>query len=201
MAKPSVDDLLGDASEEPKEKFSFDNKVIHAGVTTSWLMEAFRMDRVTVRKRLKGLPPIRNERGNVPIYDFKQAADLLATPKISVAEILKTLKPEDLPPGLQKDFWDALVKKQKYELQAKLLWRTEDVLDVFGDVFKHIKTSLQLFVSEVETKRGLTKEQRQLVIELVDALQTDIHDRLVEMPKKASTPSLIAHMPDEDNAV
>lgn len=197
MTDLSIDELLNGkpgTQETPQDLTA--RKVLH-GVSISWLMQVFRKDRQTVKRKLAPLTPIRMEKGNSPLYDLRQAADYLATPRLALPEILKNLRPEDLPNGLQKDYWDALIKKQKYELQAGRLWRDEAVLETLGEVFKHIKMSMQLLVSEIETKRGLTKEQRELLVELIDAMQVDLHARLVEMPKQKSTLSVLAELEDE----
>ena len=56
-----------------------------------------------------------------------------------------------------------------------------------GEVFKHIKMSMQLLVSEIETKRGLTKEQRELLVELIDAMHCIVHSGTVmaDVPEQA----------------
>lgn len=188
--RDDLSDLMG-APAAPEPAFSLDIRQVHRGVSASWLMEAFRLDRVTVRKRLADCPSIKKEGGNRPIYDFVQAAGYLVTPKLDMAKIVKSLKPEQLPNEMQKDYWDALIKKQKYELQAGELWRTEDVLETLGEVFKRIKTSMQLWVDDLDRRRGLTKEQRIELVKMVDSLQSDIHEKLVALPKSRSTPSAL----------
>src|SRR5258708_7976004 len=63
-----------------------------AGVSITWLSNAFRMDRQTVKKRLARLEAMGNGHAGQPIYDFVQAAAYLVKPKVNVAEYIKGLK-------------------------------------------------------------------------------------------------------------
>lgn len=211
MRDPSIDDLIGAPSppkkrggqlkegivesrkyrDQPEHEQSeaLDIRDVYRGVTITWLMNAFRMDRSTVKKKMADCVPIKYSRGNIAIYDFVQAASHLAKPRIDIGEYLKTIKPTDLPAGLQTDYWDALLKRQKYERQAGDLWHTDDVLEVFGEAFKHIKTSTQLWVSRLERTTGLTSEQIEILNKLTDTLLDDMHGKLVSMKKTSTTRS------------
>lgn len=205
MIDDSIADLLGEepppkkkrgrpkkkpeqAETESREE-DLDIRDVYAGVSTTWLMNAFRMDRSTVKRKLAPLPPIKYERANMPIYDFVQAASYLVKPRVDIAEYIRTLKPNDLPNDLQKEYWDAQLKRQTFELKSGQLWRTEDVLETFGEVFKRIKTTMQLWVENIERKQGLSADQRTLLVQMVDGLQNDIHEQLIDLAKTRSTPS------------
>lgn len=200
----SIEDLLGgnepdDATNAPLEIGpSPDLKEVIRGVTVTWLMDAFRMDRRSVRKKLADLAPLKYGKGNTPIYDFVQACSYLVKPKVDIAKYIKTLKAEELPLDLQGDYWDALLKKQKWEERAGELWRTNDVIEVFGEVLKHVKTSTQLWANTIDRKTGLTTEQYAILEKLTDALLDDIHKRLSEMETKRKTPSTAAALEEPD---
>ena len=185
----SIEDLIGGEPEEANEPFSMAAEDTYRGVTITWLMRAFRRDRSTIQRLLSGLDPIRYDRGNIPMYDFVQAANCIATPKVDVAEYMRKLEPADLPPELQIEYWDARLKRQKFMRQAGELWHTEDVIERFGEAFKHIKTSTQLWVNSLERVTGLTPEQYTLVRSLTDDLLKDINERLSEMKASSRTPS------------
>lgn len=151
---------------------------LHDGVSLSFLAQLFGMTRHMVVKRLRGCEPLRRVR-NSPVYDLRDAAQYLVEPKIDIEELLKTLKPDALPVRLQKDFWDAQLKRLKWRKEAGELWGTDQVRKVFGEVFKHIKTSIQLWADEVERLHGLTTDQRGVLTLSADALQDDIYKALM----------------------
>lgn len=164
------------------------------GVSITWLMHAFRMDRNTVKRRLAQCPPLRMERGNTPLYDLAQAAAYLVDPKVDVAEYIKNMRAEDLPPYMQREFWDAKLKRQQFELRAGDLWRTEDVLNVLGEAFKTLKSTLQLWADSMERATGLTDDQRKFLVGQVDALQDQLYQALVALRERQATRSMISEI-------
>jgi hypothetical protein len=147
-------DLVGTPGEA-----TIDYRENVAGVSITWLCTMFRMDRRTCQKRLAMCPPLRRGVGDAPMFDLAQAAAFLVKPKINIGEWVKSLRPADLPPYLQSEFWDAQNKRQKWEENAGELWRTEKVIEVFADVFKHIKETMQQWQDSIERKEGLTGER------------------------------------------
>lgn len=200
-----IDDLLGAAAPEDDD---FDDLPldhpespqvitdIHGGVTITFLAQVFGMAKHTVRKRLADLPPMRRSR-NAPIYNFVQACSFLVEPKVDIKEYLKTIRPSELPPALHKDFWDAMNKHLKWSEAAGDLWHTEDVMGVFGEVFKLVKTTSQLWVDNLERIRELTPDQRDALVRAVDGLQDDVYRALVELPKQRQTVNVAAQVDDE----
>lgn len=172
-------------------------KDAYTGVSVSWLQQAFALTGYEVKKKLRGCPPLRYEANNRPIYDFKEAASYLVKPKLDMEEYLQTIKPSQLPPKLQTEHWSALLKRQKWEVAAGHLWRTEDVLEVFAEAFKTIKNQMQLWPEVLEREASLTIEQRARLIQLCDDLQQDIHGKLIEQAKTQKHQSSIASL-DED---
>lgn len=171
-----------------------------AGVTITWLASIFRMNRETVQRRLGACPVIRRTVGDQPLFDIAQASAFLVKPKIDIADWVRSLRPADLPPYLQSEFWDAQNKRQKWEENAGDLWRTEKVVEVFADVFKTIKETVQLWTDLVERKQGLTGEQRALLTQMTDGLQDDLYKKLIEFSKTQQTHNTLAEMKDIDKA-
>lgn len=172
---------------------------ISTGVTVTWLASAFRMDRKTVAKKLAACPAIRQGRGGTPIYDFVQATGYLVRPRFDIREYIKTMKADELPPALQKDYWTAAKSRQQYMEKARDLWRTSDVFEVMGEVFKRIKTTVQLWPEMVEREHGLTAEQRITVTRMGDELLDMIHKSICTMRQERQTRSQVTEVDGIDD--
>jgi len=164
------------------------------GVTVAWLATVFRTSHVRVKQLLRGVPPVRVS-GHGPLYDISVAAQYMVLPKASVEDFLRLAKRADLPVGIQHQFWSAMQKRQKYEMEARQLWRTEDVLDVLGDTAKEIRSSIMLWTDDVDRAVGLTKAQRASLRAQSDHLLKAIHRLMVEKPHKESHPASVSEIP------
>lgn len=163
--------------------------VMH-GVTVGWLATAFSMDPTTVKKKLRDCPPIFRRKAGF-VYDLKQAAAYLVPPVFDAEQYMKTMKASELPTHLQESYWSAMRKRQQWEETARHLWRDDQVMEVLGDVFKTIKFAIQLWPDQVERAAGLSAEQRVMLTNMGDALQNEIHSKLIEMPVRKQTPSTL----------
>lgn len=161
------------------------------GVTVGWLAQAFDMNPVTVKQKLKDCPPISKRKVGGHIYSLKLAARYLLPPIFDVDQYLQTMKIEDLPIRMQKEYWDAKMKRMEWETEAGHLWRTEDVLEAFGGIFKTIKQSVQLWADDMEAKTQTTPDQRKFVRDKVDELQDKLFKEVTKYAKKHRTTSLL----------
>lgn len=170
------------------------------GVTVAWLSQVFDMPQPVVKAKLKFCPPKSIRRRGTKMlttfYDLKEAAAYLVTPAFSTADYLRAVKRGELPPALQQQIWDALLKRQKWEENAGQLWRTEKVREVLGGTFQTIKFTVQLWADTVEREVELTEEQRQIIIRLADGLQKEIYDALLTQASENSTGSQLSEMPE-----
>lgn len=164
--------------------------LVAGGVSAAWLGHVFGMDKNTVKKRLANCPVAGMNRGT-PHYLIKEAAAYLVNPKVDIEEYIKSVRAQDLPPQLNDTYWSALGKRQKVLADAGETWNTDDVLAVFGRVNIKIKSTVQLWVDEVERVHGLTDEQRAMLIRMCDGLLDDIHEMYVNEPSKRRTRSTI----------
>lgn len=196
------------AKEPPKdadgEIMSFDVADVYGGVSAAWLAQVFNADKNTIKKKLArgGCEPVGRGRGNAPLYAIHEAAAYLVKPKIDLITYIKSLRPNDLPPMLNEAYWSAMLKRQKWEENAKDLWRTEDVARILGDVAFLYKTTSQLWVEELDRHHGLTAEMRETLIQLVDTLLERIHEELTSLSQRQSTASSVAEegaMPSDGN--
>lgn len=190
------------AKTEPKDdsdsKVELQMKGAMQGVTTYWLAQVFGMTSETVRKRLADVAPV-EVHGKSNRYRVRDAAPYLVEPKIDIEAYMKNMKAGDLPALLQKEIWDARLKRQKWEAQAGDLWHTEDVIAVLSEVFATIKSTVQLWPDTVERTVGLADDQRELLVNMGDTLQDEIYRKLQEMAQNKSTKSSIADLDDGDD--
>lgn len=188
-----------EALEAQREALSqkFTGRLVTGGVTFSWLAAAYRIDPRTCQKRLAGLKPIANGgTRNSPLYDFVEASMYLAPPHPDKFMMyMKSLRTQDMPTQLQDTYWSALRKKQIWEENAQHLWRTNDVLDVFAETFKTMKSTIQLWVDNLDATGEMDEAQRARLTQMVDGLLAELHSSLVEMPAKRKTYSSL-HDPD-----
>ena len=184
--------------EEPTEKVDVKMTGAMQGVTVYWLSQVFGMTPESVRMRLADCTP-ESVHGKSNRYRVKDAAPYLVEPKIDIEKYMKRMRPGDLPALLQKEIWDAKLKRQKWEAQAGDLWHTEDVIAVLSEVFATIKSTVQLWPDTVERTAGLGDEQRELLVTMGDNLQDEIYRKLQEMAKQKKTTSSIRDLDDGDD--
>ena len=157
------------------------------GVTVFWLAKAFGMEVSTVRKKLADCPPVARKTSGY-LYSLPVAAQYLVRPKVDIMQYLEQMKPSELPQQLQPSYWESLLKRQKFELSMKQLWLSEDAMEVFSEVFKTVKFSVQLWPETLEKQTGLSDEEREILTALCDGLQGDIYDNIVRMAQAKTTP-------------
>lgn len=165
---------------------------IKDGVTITWLASLYDMARKTVESKLTGCPIKKRTASGTPLYDLTVAAGYLSGRRRDIMAALKVAKEDDLPLPLQQKFWRTKLLRNKWELDAGQLWRTDDVLDVFSEAFKAIKNSMLLWVDNLEMIGMLTKEQREFMHGQVDGLTNEIHEILMTLPRRRRTQSLRA---------
>lgn len=163
---------------------------IMGGVTVFWLAKAFGMEVSTVRKRVADCPPLARKTSGY-LYSLPVAAQYLVNPKIDVRGYLDSMKPADLPQQLQAAYWEANLKRTKFESMMKQLWVSEDVMEVFAEVFKAIKFNIQLWPDTLERQTNFSDEDRQVLVRLADDLQDEIYKAIERLSAERSTPNAL----------
>lgn len=163
---------------------------INKGVTVTWLAQAFGISLRSAKEKLRKCPHSGVTKAGY-LYDLREAAPYLVKPVMNVKEYLKSVRPEELPTKLQDKYWSALMRRIKYEERAGMLWRTEKVLFVLGEMFQTIKFSLQLWADNLERATGITPEQRACLRDMVDGLQDEIYMKIKELEKESKTPHVL----------
>lgn len=195
----AAEDLLGTPPPTPKDEepdlSGLDLAEVYGGVSAAWLGHVFGMDKNTIKKKLAKCEVAGRNRGT-PLYRIKDAAAWLVPPKVDLMTYIKSLRPQDMPPQLNDAYWSAMGKRQKVLQEAGELWRTPDVLDVFGKAAIKIKSTVQLWTDEVDRVHGLSDEQRAMLIRMADGLLEDIHEIFISAPRQGSTRSTITEHDD-----
>lgn len=210
----AIDDILGGTTSPPVEDTPYAQRkrimiaatagkgtFVEAGelkrpVTKNFLAMVFDMDPATITKRLLTCPEIGREGGNRPLYDFKQAVAYLIEPKMDLNQYIKSIDPNKLPNHINKIFWEAQRGRLKYKLEASEAWNSADVIDVFGEVFMTIKDRMQLWTETLQERGGINDATMKRLQQMVDALQEDLHEKLVDIPNKRQTPAVVAELDD-----
>jgi len=168
------------------------------GVTVSFLSQVFGMEPAKVKRLLVNCPikssRIRGRTQTQHLYDLSTAASYLVEPKISVEDVLAQIKREDLPPAINTAFWDAQLKRQRWEENAGQLWRTETIRSTIGSMFQTIKFTIQLWGDTIERQTGLSEEQRAILNEMTDKLQDEMFNSLRENAEQNMTGPQLAEL-------
>lgn len=160
--------------------------VVH-GVTADWLAGVLSSSVGTVRVKLAKCPF--RKIGSHKVYNVATAMEYLIKPQMDIERYLKTLKKDDLPEVLRESYWSALLKRQQWEINAKELWHTEDVMTVFGETMQTIKFAIKLWVDDMEREVAITPKQSAFLIKKCDELQDQIYQKLVGQHANRKTTS------------
>ena len=211
MTSDLYDDLLGGGGIETEiavapygRDFSLkvsDVDAIQRGVTVPWLCQAFTLGRRDVVARLSACPAIKTNTSGSKVYDLRVAAAYLVKPRLDLKAYIANLDPKDLPERLKREFWAAKLAEQRWRRQAGELWASEDVIAVFGEVFKLIKSKTQLWSDEVDAVETLTDLQRDAISERVNDLLSLIFKALEDLETGKATPSQIAEGDDDEEEI
>lgn len=158
-------------------------------VTINTLATVFHHDVQTITRRLIDCPHI--EKSGRRLYDFREACSYIIKPRMTPEQFVKTLNKADLPPEINLAFWNAQRAKIKFMLEAGEAWETGEVLAVFGEVFMMIKDTLTMVPEDLRERAKLTDEQTKLLEEGIDTLRQTLQEKLVTMPSRKRTPSLL----------
>lgn len=154
--------------------------LVARGLPVSLLADVFGCSKHTVRRKVANLKPVGGKEAE-PLYDLREAAEVLVKPKGDMAEYIKNLRPQDVPPALQKQFWDAQNSRLKYMEDAGQLWHTTRVQMAIGELFKLIRQRVQLLADTTERQIGLTDAQRAIIEGMSDSLLEDLHEQIIAL--------------------
>jgi len=148
------------------------------------LAQDFNLSRSTATKRLAECPHSGESRG-YPAYTLEHAAPFLIDPKgiglnKQQEEPENEMDPDKMPPDMQKDYWDARLKKQKHDKEAGHLWDTLEVIHVLSEAYKPLAQRLRTLTDVLERVAGLDTDQLERAEEVINDVQQQIYDDLIE---------------------
>jgi hypothetical protein len=148
-------------------------RYIVAGLSIGDLAAVFRVSRFIMTGAIASLQPV-GRRHKSPLYAIADVAPLIVKPVIEVESYIKGLKPKDLPPSLQKAFWDAQEARQSYEEKAGNLWHTHRVQLVIGKFVMIVRQRLVLATDQIDRMAPLSEDQRRLVQGTFDQVLSEL---------------------------
>ena len=110
----------------------------------NFFARVFGLDPRTVTKRLSGIMPAAEERGN-PLWVLQDVAGALTSSLSTegqIEEAIQNMSPKDLPALLSPAFWDGQIKRHDYFEKANDSWSTETVMTVLSGAFQELRDSL-----------------------------------------------------------
>lgn len=174
--------------------------VFYRPVGVTFLASVFRMEVKTAHKKLRRCPVMEwgtHKGKDVPLFDFVVAAQYLVTPKVDLNDYLSSLNSNNIPPHLNKMFWDANLAKQRWQVKAGQLWHDEDVLAVLGSVAMIIKDRVTLWIENLPGRENITSAQYETLTANAAGLLDEITIQLVDSPKRRSTQSTVTDLDAE----
>lgn len=163
--------------------------IIFQGASVNQLGEIFSIRSVDVMRRLAGVTPVGHGRQGNPIYRIADAAPKLSKVIVSdevIVNYLRRLNPRELPPLLNKAFWEAMKVRAQYRELVGEMWLTTDVLQVASDVFQSIRMSLLLIPDRLRDETSITEAQVRLVQNVIDTALDNARERLIDDLRKPS---------------
>jgi hypothetical protein len=159
-----------------------DRQVVYRGATVNQLADMFGMRDETVYRRIAGIEPSGTGKNGVLIYRVADVAPRLIRVPITaemVREHIVRMKPSDLPPSLQKAYWDGALARHRYSQIAGELWQTQEVLASAVNAFQTLRQELLLLPDQLRGEIDLDDKQTSIVQQFVDGLIEGLRERLI----------------------
>ena len=153
--------------------------ISYAGWTVNEMAIIFNMDRRTLIPRISSVAPC-GKRGQIDLYQIRDVAPYLVKPAGNIEEYIRKMRPNDLPPVLQKEYWNGQRAKQAYLENNGDLWRTDRIVEVLSTVFQTLKMSLLLIPDAIERRSTLSDGQQQELRDQIDVALAQMRQALID---------------------
>lgn len=168
----------------PKADSEVTSELLASGeATMAQIAQLFETDAKTLPRRMKGIIA-RGTRRGYKVYRIREAATRLVEPGYEIEDFIRQMSPQELPPLLQKEFWNGQRARLEYEKQLGNHWPTEEVVAAFGEMANTVRITLLLIADDVDREAGLTDGQRTIIRRIMDAAVTTLKNNLVEKFKE-----------------
>lgn len=178
--------------------------MLYEGASISQLSKLFEMDARDVSKKMRDVPPSGERRG-FPVWRVKDAARALTPPEVSDAAILNhiaSMNFRNLPAALNKEIWNGLRARLRFEQEQGVLWHTDRVAEIIQRMMQAIRMTLLLVPDRLNRQDDLTSRQRDLVEKMMDELLLDLKQQITEAMNKMPelTAGIMDYGDDDDGA-
>lgn len=147
--------------------------------TMSQIAQMFQTDAKTLPQRMKGIIP-KGKRNGYRVYDIREAASRLVKPGYEIEDFIRQMSAQELPPLLNKEFWNGQRARIAFEKEMGNLWPTEEVIALFAVLENGIRQTMLLVVDDIQREEGLTDGQRRAFRRITDASITQFKEKLTE---------------------
>jgi len=176
--------------------------IIYQSASINQLGEIFRMKTPDIARRLGDLQPVGVGRQNNPLYELREAARRLIpmpiTPEM-IDSYMRRVNGRDLPPILNKLYWEGKLSRDRYLERANELWFTEDVNRVASESFQSLRMSIMLIPDVLREEGDFNERQFKVVQRIVDDALEAARVRLVTDLRKPDQAG--PGLTDEDGAL
>ena len=172
--------------------------------TIAQIAQLFWTDAKTLPKRMKSVAPT-GTRNGFKVYDIAEAAAMIVKPGYEIEEFIRQMSPQELPPLLQKEFWNGQNARLKFEKDQGNLWPTDEIVGFVGELLNAIRMALLLVSDGVDREVGITDGQREIIRRIMDGaieeMRNTVEDKFKEYhanripdgPTTGSAADLAAH--------
>lgn len=149
----------------------------------SQIAKLFRTDAKTLPQRMHGVVSV-GKRSGYRVYNIAEAAGRIIKPGYEIEEFIRQMSPQEMPPLLQKEYWNGQKARLAFEKELGNLWPTEDVVEHTAVLQQGIRQAINLATDEVDREEGFTTGQRKAFRRIMDAAITDMAEKIQETFKE-----------------
>jgi len=156
--------------------------MLYDGASISQLTKLFDMDARDVSKKLRAILPCGTRRG-FPIFNVKEAAKVLVPPEVDEEDILQfigNMNFKNLPPALNKEVWNGLRARLRFEQEQGTLWPTERIQVGVNKLMQTVRMRMLLIPDDLERAAELNARQRVLIEKYVDSTLEELQQQIIE---------------------
>lgn len=149
----------------------------------SQIAKLFHTDAKTLPQRMRGIVSA-GRRNGYKVYNIAEAASRLVKPGYEIEEFIRQMSPQEMPPLLQKEYWNGQKARLAFEKELGNLWPTEDVVELTAVQGQGIRQALILATDEIDREEGFTTGQRKAFRRIMDSAISEMGEKLKETFKE-----------------